>query len=48
MPEMNCKKCGYPKNPQYGTGERIVNAIGKVIIAVVVVPLAWVIRKFKR
>jgi hypothetical protein len=36
------------QDPQYGTGERIVNAIGKVIIAVVVVPIAWVIRLFKR
>ena len=36
------------ENPKLGTGEKIVNVIGKIIIAVVFVPIAKVWRLFKR
>ena len=36
------------ENPELGTGEKIVNAIGKVIIVCVAVPIAWIWRKLKR
>ena len=36
------------ENPEYSKGEKVVNAIGKVIIFCVAVPIAWIWRKLKR
>ena len=36
------------ENPELSKGEKIVNAIGKVIIICVAVPIAWIWRKLKR
>jgi len=36
------------QNPKLSTGEKVVDAIGKAIIAVIFVPIAKVWRLFKR
>ena len=36
------------ENPKLSTGEKLVNAIGNVIIVCVAVPIAWIWRLFKR
>jgi len=36
------------QNPKLSAGEKVVDAIGKVIIAVIFVPIAKVWRLFKR
>ena len=39
---------GPGQQPEYSTGEKVVNAIGNVIIKFVAVPIAWIWRKLRR
>jgi len=36
------------QNPELGTGEKVVKVIGRIVIAVILVPIAKVWRLFKR